>query len=116
MFPVSNLPLIEIESNGFVKGEALRQGRHLDMTIVGHLIDNFTRLKKLLTHSGLSEAHKTEIGKKIDYGRTTPHLEYDTVINQIGFWCLEWGPARDAIFEVDALGEDAYERRQTVFL
>ena len=111
---VQDLSAVETDSNGFVKDEALRQGRHLDMTIVSHLIENFTRLKKLLTHSGLSEAHKTEIGKKIDYGMTTPHLEYDTVINQIGFWCLEWGARRGTQFSkfLDALGEDAFERRQ----
>jgi|MDSW01.2.fsa_nt_gb hypothetical protein len=111
----TGIPDIVLDSNRFVENETKRRTSRMDMTVLGYLGENLGRLKKLLTQSGLSEKHKTEVSNKIDYGMVNVYVEYDTVINQIGFWCLEWGARRGTQFSkfLDALGEDAYERRQT---
>lgn len=108
------VPAMVLNANRFVENETARRSSRMDMTVLGYLGENLNTLQRQLTQSGLSEAHKKEVADKIDYGKVNVYAEYDTVINQIGFWCLEWNARRGTQFAklLDALGEDAYERRQ----
>lgn len=81
------IPKISLNEEGFVTNEEDIQNsrfeKNISLNITGILIELCNLLQK---DSNISQTLKDRIKKQLEYGMQRPHLEYDTVINQIAVW------------------------------
>jgi len=104
-----------VVGKGRIQNEGPRQDARrndaADMAIVARLrrLHGLAQADKHLPPSGLAE-----VLNQLDYGMKSPHLEYDTVVNQMLVWCHFWNVSGESAFltELQQVATEALAERQ----
>ncbi len=104
--------------------EADRQGAWMDQAKNNGIIATLDTLKKEANKAktSLTAQQLADVNNKLDYGRINPHIEFETVLNQILVWMYEWGyvpsgtedkltPAQQFCQKIDAAAKTRYDNR-----
>jgi len=97
-----------------ITNEFDEQTAHMDNTANDHLNGNLTSLADDLNHvPGLTPEQRQFFNAQIVYAMGKPHIEYDTVINQMYYAAHQWGLDRNSAFyqNLERLATDALGRR-----
>lgn len=89
--PTANPPAPDYDDKGRRRNEQLRQAKWMDRNANERMIAELTALTGSAERSGLPRDQVSRITEKLRYGQTNPHIEHDTVINQVLVWMFEWG-------------------------
>ena len=118
------VPARVISGGGTCSNQELRQNRMQDMDRTLWLSGVLMALNSQLPNAGLEAELSTWIGSQLMYGAPKPHLEYDTVVNQIlvrlaiegimpqapGIGGRDGADNQFASY-VEAVAQEAYDRR-----
>jgi hypothetical protein len=98
-----------------MQNEADRQMARLNDGAVDRLVKELARLRELVDGAGLDAAQRKAVVDQITYAQPLPHIEYDTVVNQMIVWCAYWQTPTTTEFykTLDRLVREAYARRQS---
>jgi hypothetical protein len=98
-----------------MQNEADRQMARLNDGAVDRLVKELGRLRELIDGAGLDAAQRKAVVDQITYAQPLPHIEYDTVVNQMIVWCAYWQTPTTSEFykTLDRLVREAYARRQS---
>jgi hypothetical protein len=120
----ANPPAPEYDAEGRRKNEQLRQAKWMNDGSNQLMIGELAMLLGLATGSGMQPSQVSKVTEKLRYGQMNPHIEHDTVINQILVWMFEWGypavvapgsraPAANQFYDaVEKAALAAYQRRR----
>ena len=84
-------PAPEYDKAGRRTNQADRQGKWMNDAGNSTMSLELNTLLGLATGAGMPPQQMMKVVEKLRYGLTSPHLEHDTVLNQIMIWMFEWG-------------------------
>ena len=90
----ADLPGREVGAGGTCSNEELRQLKWMNAG-GAQLEESVQRLKSMSqlasVSTALSQDQRTAVTGQLQYGMGKPHIEQDTVINQVLYWLVDWG-------------------------
>jgi hypothetical protein len=104
-----------LDGNGFVKNAFERQAP--DGTAIAPLGTLMNRIAAAASGSSLNKQQKAMIKVKTDYATGQPHIEFDTCVNHILAYMVDWGyPKKTNIFGSNNTGNALFRLVESIAL